>query len=46
MRHNAFSDQIRLSRRFTGRFFTSVIALAVTTAAGCSSIDYQNAYHR
>ncbi|TPK23947.1 hypothetical protein FJ872_03025 [Mesorhizobium sp. B2-5-9] len=41
MRHNAFSDQIRLSRRFAGRFIASVIALAVATAAGCSSIDYQ-----
>lgn len=38
MRHNAFSDQIRLSRRFACRFITSVSALA---AAGCSSIDYQ-----
>ncbi|MBZ9711116.1 hypothetical protein LB543_30915 [Mesorhizobium sp. ESP7-2] len=41
MQHNTFNDLIRLSRRFAGLFITSVIALAVATAAGCSSIDYQ-----
>lgn len=41
MRHNAFSDSIQLFRRFACRSITSMITLAVGTAVGCTSIDYQ-----